>query len=678
MRILLFLLALACPLLAEKAQSTSALIPEVTSVAPGKPFTIALKLDHPEKWHSYYLNSGGTELSPAIIWKLPEGATAGEIQWPTPEVKDGFDGKSFIYSGSPVFLIEITPPSSLAVGSTFTFSAEAIWQICDQLCLDEYANFTLSLPVAAEAAIDSSQIELFIKARNAQPKSLPETISFQVNPHRSSADSMLLTIKGLTERPIDFIPSQPYLQSISESGEITEIDGGYAIKLDRKKIDFIGEPIPQGNAVSGILLGSTNYLIPEKTLATPAPENLPFGKFIKVLGGMFIGGLILNLMPCVFPVIGLKIMGFVQKAGANKRYIVMHGISLSSGIIVSFWVLSGILFTLRAAALKDGTAFMGWGYQLQDPYVVVALLLLLFILALNMFGLFEIGTSATSVGGNLQNKGGLSGSFFSGVLATVVATPCSAPFLGVAIGATMALPGVQFFLGFTSMALGLALPYVILSIFPSFVEKLPRPGAWMESFKQGMSFLLFGAAGYLLWVYSGLIGQEKLVAPIHGLWLIATVAWIYGRWNLPHRSNMVRRTALVISIFGLAGGVFLALPPKEDKLWQTWSVETTEKLVAEGKPVYIDFTAQWCVTCQINKKVAYTDKVLELAKQKGVVFLKADKTRRPSPEIDAALQKLGRNAIPVNVLLIPGKDPIITPEVLTPSILIDLFSQIEE
>ena len=292
-----------------------------------------------------------------------------------------------------------------------------------------------------------------------------------------------------------------------------------------------------------------------------------------------------------------------------------------------------------------------------------------------MFGLFEIGTSATSVGGNLQNKRGHTGSFFSGVLATVVATPCSGPFLGVAIGATMALPALQFFTGFAFMAIGLALPYLVLSLCPALVEKLPRPGAWMESFKQAMSFLLFATAGYLLWVYGGLIGQEYLLSPILGLSLIAAAAWIYGRWNLPHKLAMTRYTALALAALFAIGGTVLALPPKPNKLWSDWSEQTSDQLISEGTPVYIDFTAQWCFTCQVNKKTAYTDKVLTLAKEKGIVFLKADKTK-PSPAIEAKLQELGRTAIPVNVLLIPGEEPIITPAVLTPGILTDLFNKV--
>ena len=307
--------------------------------------------------------------------------------------------------------------------------------------------------------------------------------------------------------------------------------------------------------------------------------------------------------------------------------------------------------------------------------MVVFLLLIMFILGLNMFGLFEIGAAATSVGGKLQSKTGHSGSFFSGILATIVATPCSAPFLGVAIGAAMALPAYQFFPAFGAMALGLAAPYLTLSLFPHLVEKLPRPGPWMESFKQAMSFLLFATAGYLLWVYSGLIGQENLLAPLLGLSLVAAAAWIYGRWNLPHKSAKVRAFALAISATFAISGTVMALPKKSDELWQTWSAETVEELLSEGIPVYIDFTAQWCLTCQVNKRVAYTDEVTKLAKEKRIIFLKADKTAA-NPAIEAKLLELGRSAIPVNVLMIPNEEPIITPEILTAGYLKKLFSRL--
>lgn len=675
MRFLIALLATATFLHAEKPASASSLIPEVTAVAPGEPFTIALKLDHPEKWHSYYLNTGGVELPPSIEWKLPTGAKAGAIQWPVPEAKEGFNGKSFVYNGSPVFLIEITPPTSLSPGDTFTFSAAAKWQICEMSCIDEKAKFSIGLPVVAKSVADAGQAELFKTARLSIPSAHPYPADITAGSMKDAPNEIHLQLPKMDAPPVEFIPNQPYIKALSEGGKVSETENGTLLILQRKLTDMLDDPIPQRNTVSGIVMGSTIFAIPETKISAPPAEPVAFSKLLPILGGMFIGGLILNLMPCVFPVIGLKIMGFVQQAGENRRSIALHGVTFALGVLASFGVLSGILFAIRTAALRNGTAAKGWGYQLQDPWVVVVLLLLMFILGLNMFGLFEIGVSATSVGGKLQTKTGHSGSFFSGVLATVVATPCSAPFLGVAIGAAMSLPAYQFFPAFGAMAMGLAMPYLTLSLMPHLVEKLPRPGAWMESFKQAMSFLLFATAGYLLWVYSGLIGQEYLLAPLLGLSLIAAGTWVYGRWNLPHKSEKVRATALAFTAVLAISGTVMALPKEKQDLWQPWSEETVENLLSEGTPVYIDFTAQWCLTCQVNKKVAYTDEVLALAKKKGIVFLKADKTAT-NPAIEAKLQELGRSAIPVNVLMIPDEEPIITPEILTPGILMDLFGKV--
>jgi thiol:disulfide interchange protein DsbD len=375
-------------------------------------------------------------------------------------------------------------------------------------------------------------------------------------------------------------------------------------------------------------------------------------------------------MPCVFPVIGLKIMGFVQQAGSDRRKVILHGLIFTAGVLASFGVLSGILFAARAAA---GNA-IGWGYQLQQPWVVFALMLLMFVLALNLCGLFEMGTSATSVGGSLVAKQGFGGSFFSGVLATVVATPCSAPFLGAAIGAAIALPAVQFFAAFGFMALGLSLPYLLLSVFPRLIDFLPRPGAWMESFKQAMSFLLFATAGYLLWIYGGLIDLDNLLDPLLGLSCIAIAAWVHGRWNLPHRKTSTRLTALVLTLAFAAAGFLLAKPPKPSAIdWQTWSPDTQQELLEKGTPVYIDFTAKWCATCQVNKKRAYNKQVVDLMRKKGVVALKADKTK-PDAAIEKALQGYGRSAIPVNVLLAPGREPMVLPELLAPA---DLLRALE-
>lgn len=662
------------PAAADPAPATRAeWFAEARAIAPGTTFTIALQLAHPAGWHSYYQNSGGVEQALALHWTLPAGFAAGPIQWPVPEVHDGFFGKSFIYPGSPVFLIDLTAPASLQPGATVTLTAAANWQICADRCLNEHQTLTLRLPVGPALDIDPAVAERMAQARANQPA---QPANWQFAAQATDAAIVLHVEPGgpAADAPTDFIPNQTFVTAASAGGSIRRDGRGWRIELPRVTRDALDHPIAQGDSLSGILTGPRPVAVPETRIASPPPVALPAASYLKLLAAMLLGGLLLNLMPCVFPVIGLKIMGFVQQAGADRKKIAGHGLVFTLGVMVSFGVLSGMLFAARAAV--GGGALVGWGYQLQNPWVILGLMLLMFVLALNLFGVFEMGTSATAIGGSLQSKQGLAGSFFSGALATVVATPCSGPLLGVALGAAIALPAPQFFAAFGAMALGLALPYLILSVLPQLLGLLPRPGAWMESFKQAMSFLLFATAGYLLWVYAGQIGLDNLLGPVFGLSAVAVAAWIYGRWHLPHRSRATRTAALVVSGAFAAGGLYLAQPPRPSALsWEPWSAARVESLLEQGTPVYIDFTAQWCATCQFNKKRAYTPEVIALMKAKQVVALKADKTNA-NPAIEAALRKLERTAIPVNVLLAPGQDPVILPELLAPADLLDALRKL--
>jgi len=662
-----------------ESKSKSRLMPEVKTIAPGDTFSVAIAIEHPDAWHSYYFNSGGVELPLSVEWTLPEGFTAGEIQWPVPQVKDGYFGKSFIYEGEPVFLIDLTAPKDLAQNETLTFAAVASWQICRETCIDENAVFTFTVDAGLETTPDSAATALLTRARASQPL---QAEGWSISADSDGGDVTLrLSVDDDAQEnfvPTDFVPDVPFLSALSEGGTFDRDGATWMFTLKRKSLDFLDNEIPQGDSLSGILIDGEGrgIAIPETTIGSVVKplESLSFAHLLPILGGMFLGGLILNLMPCVFPVIGIKIMGFVQQAGEDRRKIILHGVVFTVGVLASFAVLAGVLFAVRSVVGGDA---IGWGYQLQQPWVVLSLMLLMFLLAMNLYGVFEMGASATSVGGSLQMKQGVAGSFFSGVLATVVATPCSGPFLGAAIGAAIALPAVQFFSAFTAMALGLATPYLVLSIFPKLIDLLPRPGAWMESFKQAMSFLLFATAGYLLWVYAGLIGLEYLLSPLFGLSAVAIAGWIYGRWCPPHRKQKTRITGLAIAIAFAFGGIWLIKPPQpSDLIWRDWSPETVAELHAEGRPVFIDFTAQWCATCQVNKKFAYTDEVIALMNERGIVALRADKTR-PNPAIDARLEELGRTAIPVNVLHLPGEDPVITPEVLRPGYLIELFKEVE-
>jgi len=683
------------------SSSRSALVPEASAIAPGKPFTVALQLTHPAEWHSYYKNSGGIEKSPVITWTLPEGFTAGPIQWPVPELKDLSAGdlvmKSLIYSGSPVFLVEITPPATLATGSTATLTAKAEWQICKTSCKDETATFTLNLPVADAPVVDAAHAALFTTARQKLPTANQDWKAAA----KPQGDGILLTLtpvsekaKGVQAFDFLFIPDQQFIEPLTATTGVSLQEGAWQIPLKRRTEQISMDEIPQEDAFSGILVSKDAAFPPvaiasvslkESTAAAPAPAGAtvpaPAQTLGVILGGMFLGGLILNLMPCVFPVIGLKISGFVQQAGHDRRKIVLHGLIFTLGVLISFWLL--------ALALYLG-GITSWGNQLQDPRVSFVAIVIMLLLGMNLYGVFEIGTSATGVGGNLAQKSGIAGTFFSGVLATLVATPCSGPFLGTAIGAAASLPAVPFFIAFTCMGLGLSMPYLVLSAFPALVEKLPRPGVWMESFKQGMSFLLFATAGYFLWVYGAQVfdhneGQKGLWVML-GISAIACAAWIYGRWSQPYRAMKVRIAARVIALAFAATGTVLAWPwpvpvvqeaDAARKLeWHPWSQEEVERLLAAGQPVYVDFTAKWCLTCQLNKSRAYTPEIVALMKQKNVVALKADKTNT-SPAIDAKLKELGRTAIPVNVLYIPGqKEPIITPELLSPDVMKEVLGNI--
>ena len=664
---------------AEPEKTTVALISEVSAIAPNEPFTVAVQLTHIEGWHAYYKNPGGIGLPLSFDWDLPDGYTLVSEQWPTPHTYQNQGSTFYTYSGEYFILGNILAPANAEVDSKAEIKVTANWQICDEKsCLNpESQELAVVLPINEKAKINDANKGLFTKAKDATPIQ-DSTWEIQAT-DEGSQFSLTLTPTGNSSSELSevyFFSDDGSTENV-KSHKLTKNDDSYTLNVPKSDIAT--------KQLTGVLYSKTGWekgnkreglIVEDLTFSAKPLEAVGIGKLMGIFGGMLLGGLILNLMPCVFPVIGLKIMGFAQQAGEEKKKVVLHGLTFAAGVILSFWVISGLLLSLRNAALQGNGEEVGWGYQLQNPYVVLTILLLMFIMGLNMFGVFEIGAKATSVGGDLQNKSGLSGSFFSGVLATVVATPCSAPFLGAAIGAAFALPNFQFMLAFTAMALGLALPYLFLSIFPNLVKKLPRPGAWMESFKQGMSFLLFATAGYLLWVYVAQTGLDNMLNVVIGLSLIALALWIYGRWNQPHRSSKVKNWAKLLTLLALTAGIFSALPPNKDNqiTWEKWSESRVEELLESDTPVFVDFTATWCATCQLNKKRAYSDEVVKMFKEYGIVALKGDKTNA-SPEIEKKLQELGRTAIPVNVLYVPGNDaPIITPELLSADYMKELIT----
>jgi thiol:disulfide interchange protein DsbD len=391
-----------------------------------------------------------------------------------------------------------------------------------------------------------------------------------------------------------------------------------------------------------------------------------------VLVFAFLGGLVLNLMPCVFPVLGIKIMGFVAQAGNDRRKVTGHGLLFTLGVLLSFWGLAGLL-----AALRSGGAQLGWGFQLQSAPFVFALAVVMLIFALSLSGVFEFGVRVTGVGGHLQTRQGSSGSFFAGILATVVATPCSAPFLAPALGAALALPVVESFVVFTAIGMGLSAPYLLLSAFPRAISLLPRPGRWMETFKQVMAFPLYATVAYLIWVLAGQTAENGLLAALFGLTVIAMAAWLYGRYNAPGASRAGAQFASMGALILLLVGLDLGWPQAvkaTDMVWEPWTVERVARLREEGRPIYVDFTARWCATCQANKKLVFSSAdVKRYIRDHHIALLKADWTNA-DPRITVELAKWHRSAVPFNLVYLPQTvEPKVLPELLTPSTVLEAF-----
>ena len=661
----------------DASEVTAELISGVTAIAPGKPFTVAWKFVHEEHWHSFWVSSGGLEKSPTVTWTLPDGFSAGPLLHSIPNVAELEGAASYRHEGISYLLTEITPPKVLAPGAEIVMEGAIKFQYCKEVCKQSALKQSLKLTGAAEVAPHPENATILAEYRKTQfPKPMPPT--WQATATRQGS-KIALKIQGsdLPEGTVQFYSADKHIvskvnyNSQRGNGEIT-----LTLPMDAKEEGVMT------NLPGLVVFSAADPFAPKVAYEVNPVVTIGSGASSEV-GGMtlsytlllaFLGGLILNLMPCVFPVIGLKIMGFVRQAGQDRKKILLHGLMFSAGVLVCFWALSGTLLFLRSRGEQ-----VGWGFQLQSPWVVYGLMILMFAFALNMFGVFEIGTSAVGVGQDLTAKQGLSGTFFSGLLAVVVATPCSAPFLAPALGAALTLPPVSFFSVFSMVGVGLALPYLLLSAFPGLLKKLPKPGAWMEAFKQIMSFLLFMTAGYLLWVYGGLTAptnEANQLYAVLGLGVIGLGAYVYGRWCTPVRAGKTRAIGGLLALGMVVGGIYMGSPKKDALKWEPWTQERVDELREQGVPVYIDFTAKWCATCQTNKLSYKSKEILRLVDEKKIVLLKADWTD-DNPKITEALAGYGRSAIPVNVLYIPGQEePEILPNLLTTDIVLGYWNKV--
>ena len=656
-------------------------------VQAGQPAWVGLQITHKPEWHTYWKNAGDSGLPTQLQWTLPAGVTAGEIQWPIPKKIPIGTLANYGYEDTVLLPVPLTvspdfKPSLLA--SELEVKLKAAWLVCRKECIPEEGEFTLKLPVQGSTALNAAA---FNAAMAAQPVALmgKSTVALADQRITVSVAGLPAAVRGKTlgffPESVDVIETAgawtqawqgdvwtgniPLSAQRSQSPQVMPVvltlDGDGPRQGWRAEAQVLGEwpklaaPMPVSQALDDALRANA---------AAGAPTSGPQLTLVAALLGALLGGLILNLMPCVFPVLAIKVLGFSQH-GADRRAHRTSGLAYTAGVVLSFVALGALMLALRAAGEQ-----LGWGFQLQSPAVVAGLAVLFTVIGLNLAGLFEFGSVLPSRLATLEAKHPAANAFLSGVLAVAIASPCTAPFMGASLGFAVGLPALQALLVFAAIGVGMALPYLAASLVPAVARLLPRPGAWMDTFRKLMAFPMFATVAWLVWVLGQQSGIDGAAALLVLLVLLSMVVWAS---TLAGRSRAVIAT---VSVAILAASTW-ALGPKVTELaalspasaatgrWQTWEPGRVEQIVASGQPVFVDFTAAWCVTCQYNKKTTLADEsVLADMDAKKVALLRADWTRR-DPAITAALANLGRNGVPVYVFYAPGKPPVVLSEVLS-------------
>jgi thiol:disulfide interchange protein/DsbC/DsbD-like thiol-disulfide interchange protein len=659
------------------------LLADTSAVVPGKPFTVGLLLRMAPGWHTYWKFSGDAGLPTEMKWKLPLGWKIGDIQWPIPvKTIDPGDIETYGYENEVLLIQEVTPPSKLD-GSSAKLSAEADWLVCEKICIPGSGTLELDLPVSPTS--QPANTDIFARYRRLLPKNFPGSDVAHSDWSRVGSDLRLKIMSEILAKypALDFFPlpqqetivGHPALQSRNNNEVVFRIPLESAPKdLSSMAGLVVFAQQPNGDDRAAWQITSA----PAVSASQPPPAR---GILTFLLFG-FLGGLILNLMPCVLPVISLKIFGFVQQAGQSRQKIFRSGIAFTIGIFAWFIALAVLLIALKGAG-RDVT----WGgFQFTNPYFVLALSVIVLVFALNLFGVFEVSLpqSVTRSLLSTSDRKDLVGSFFQGVFATVLATPCTAPFLGTALGFAFTQSAAIILAMFIAIAAGMSAPYLLLSVQPAWLRFLPRPGPWMAHVKQFMGFLLLATLLFLLYVLGAQRGLEGAIWASCFLLVISVACWMKGAFAVPTASAVKRTIVLVLMLVLVTGsGVYFIgdkfqsarIASADSQIRGGWQPFTPERLQTEldqGRTVFVDFTAAWCLTCKFNEaSVLESQDVREAFQRHGIVKLKADWTNG-DPVITKLLQQFGRPGVPLYVLY-PAKseEPIVFPEVLTKSMVLD-------
>ncbi|MEM8783766.1 MAG: thioredoxin family protein [Planctomycetota bacterium] len=669
----------------KSANVTVRLVSATESAVPGEVLRLGVLLEHEPTWHTYWTNPGAAGLTTRLGWTLPEGATAGEIAWPTP-IKFGQELEiiGYGYEGEVLLPVDVAVPVDFA-GDVFPVSVDVRYLSCAEVCIPGRAELTLSVPIASGGTPGLSGFAgLFAAADAARPAVVDPSEARAWAVDGGEALALAVRADALASAGLDagvdpeFLPTelgafdglaeQPVSRGVDASGvewlvvAVTPSETTASVARVAGLVAWGPKDARRAVAVDAAVGGEALVLSGADPRGDAAAADTRGGGvdrgLIGVLAFAVLGGLILNLMPCVFPVLALKISAFVGQAGESRGAVLKHGLAFGVGVLVSFWVIAAAVL-----AIKAGGQEIGWGFQLQNPVFVGAMAIVVFAVGLNFAGVFDVGVgvmnAAGRASGHAETRGGLPGSFGSGVLATALATPCSAPFLATSVGYAMTAPAGVLIAVLTAMGFGMALPYVLLSAFPSWLKLLPRPGAWMETFKQLMAFPMFAVAAWLVWVFNGQTGGGLgLPGMLGALVLVAMGLWALGRFGVPSRGTATRwagRLACVALLFSSAATVVWAgRPPSTASLdWQPWSEAAVAEAREAGRPVFVDFTADWCATCKFNERV-FIDvaEVRDAVEAHDVATFKADWTSYDD-SITETLAGFGVASVPYYVFYAP-------------------------